>query len=218
MSTRERRASQRLKLAKPLLATMDSHSALILDIGVGGVFVEHRGRAAEGLKVRLAFKWQGSEIAFGSEVVRSGVIREGGEEGVVSHSALVFHDGETGSEERLRDMMGTFVTQLLAAHRENAAAAEGRGAAILAQLGQARRSRSRGLMTYTWDGIEWSRTPTESPQQPLDGFTVPAYEDEEELAMLCQTYETADAEARNMIRLVAELSVRTALQSSKPST
>ena len=210
MSTSERRASQRLKLAKPLLATMDSHSALILDVGVGGAFVEHHGRAVEGLKVRLAFKWQGSEIAFSSEVARSTVIREGGEEGVVSQSGLVFRGGEGDSEERLQGMMGVFVSQLLAAHRANAAAEQGRGAAILAQLGQARRSRSRGLVTYTWDGNDWKHAATDSPQQPLDGFTVAAYEDEEELMTLCQAYEEADEEGRALIRMVAELSVRTA--------
>lgn len=211
MSTTDRRSTQRLKLAKPLLASMDSHSALILDIGVSGAFVEHHGRAVEGLKVRLAFKWQGSEIAFHSEVARSTVISEGGEGGVTSQSALVFHGGEGDSEERLQDMMGEFVSQLLAAHRANAAAEQGRGAAILAALGQARRSRSHGLVAYSWDGSEWTRTPTGSPQQPLDGFTVAAYEDEEELTTLCQAYEAADEEGRALIRLVAELSVRSAV-------
>ena len=48
---------------------------------------------------------------------------------------------------------------------------------------------------------------TDTPQQPTDGFTVAAYEDEEELETLCRTYEQADEEGRSLIRLVAELSV-----------
>ena len=44
-----------------------------------------------------------------------------------------------------------------------------------------------------------------------DGFTVAAYEDEDELASLCETYEAADAEGRRLIRLLAELSSRNAI-------
>ena len=62
MTSNERRTFQRLKLAKPILGTMDGHSALILDIGVGGAFIEHHGRAMKDLKLRLAFRWQGSEL------------------------------------------------------------------------------------------------------------------------------------------------------------
>jgi hypothetical protein len=46
--------------------------------------------------------------------------------------------------------------------------------------------------------------------QPADGFTVAGHEDEEEIAKLCEAYENADAEGRRLIRLVAELGVRSA--------
>src|SRR5687768_11016737 len=122
MTSQERRVFQRLKLAKPILGTMDGHSALILDIGVGGAFIEHRGRAREGLKIRLGFRWQGSELSFDSEVNRSEVVREGGEEGIVSHSAISFTHAHGDSEEKLEEMMATFVSHVLAAHRGNASA------------------------------------------------------------------------------------------------
>ncbi|HEU4523003.1 MAG TPA: PilZ domain-containing protein [Thermoanaerobaculia bacterium] len=205
----ERREFQRLKLAKPILGTLDAHSALILDIGIGGAFIEHRGRANAGLRFRVAFRWQGAEIAFDATVVRSSVVREGGEEGVVSHSAVNFIKSHGDSEARLQEMMGTFVAQLLAAHRANASA-EGKGAGILGQLGQARRARSHGLVSHRWDGKVWTSAPTINAKQPADGFTVAAYEDDEELATLREAYETADEEGRKLIRLVAELSARSA--------
>ena len=40
-----------------------------------------------------------------------------------------------------------------------------------------------------------------------DGFTVGDFEDQDELEQLCQTYEAADEPGRNLIRMVAELSV-----------
>ena len=207
--TRERREAQRLKLAKPILATLDGHSALILDIGVSGAFVEHRGRAVTGLKFRLSWRWQGEEVAFDAEVVRSTVVREGGEEGVVSHSATIFIHAYADAEERLQQMMTTFVGHILDAHRANAAA-KGVGHTVLARIGEARRSRSRGLKRYRWDGESWSSSATEDRTQAEDGFTVAAYEDEDELATLCRSYQESDEEGRRLIRLIAELSVRSA--------
>src|SRR6476661_802148 len=48
MLEHDRRRFQRLKLAKPILGLIDGQSALILDIGVGGAFVEHYGAAKVG--------------------------------------------------------------------------------------------------------------------------------------------------------------------------
>ena len=43
--------------------------------------------------------------------------------------------------------------------------------------------------------------------QPENGFTVAANESEEQIQMLCRTYESGDAESRRMTRMIAELSV-----------
>jgi len=73
-----------------------------------------------------------------------------------------------------------------------------------------RRMRTRGYIAYHLKKGAWWRIPTDSALQPPDGFTVAAYEDEEELAQLCETYESASDEGRRLIRLVAELSVLSA--------
>ena len=64
-------------------------------------------------------------------------------------------------------------------------------------------------MTYRLSGTTWSRNYTRSAGQPLDGFTVAAYEDEDELEVLCRAYERADHQGRHMIRVIAELSAMT---------
>jgi len=104
------------------------------------------------------------------------------------------------------------VGKVLAAQKSNAIGERGTsaGAHILAQLGEARRMRTRGYVAYHFRDGSWSRVPTDSTLQPSDGFTVAAYEDEDELAQLCETYETANEEGRGLIRLVAELSVLSA--------
>lgn len=201
MIEKDRRRFQRMKLARPILGTLDGESALILDIGLGGAYVEHRGQHRTGDNVTVAFRWQGEEISFRSEVVRTRLVRDG-----VSQSGMFFVDTAGPSYERLQNMMATFVGRILAAQRANASADVTQSAAILMQLGDARRSRSQGYIAYLWDGKSWTCRPTTIAQQPRTGFTVAAYEDEDELEILCRTYEAANEEGRQLIRLVAELS------------
>jgi len=204
----DRRESQRLRLAKPILALLDGQNALILDVGVGGTFIEHYGTFESGQRFRLVFRWKAEDVEFLCEVRRSEVVRGSGES-AVSHTGARFVQAIGDSEDRLQDMMATFVGRVLAAQKINAS---GNGATetetILAQLGGARRARTRGYMLYRYANGKWFREPTDSPEQPAYGFTVAAYEDEEELETLCRAWEIADDEGRQMIRLVAELSAR----------
>lgn len=203
-----------MKLAKPILAGLSGENALLLDIGVDGAFIEHYGEAKPGQKFILSFKWRSADITYNVEVVRTFVTKPPGRGGLpVSQSHLHFLGGRGDSDERLRDMMATFVGRILAAQRANAVATSTEEtSSVLYQLGQARRSRTKGYLAYLWDGSTWTCRRTELPSQPKSGFTVAAYEDEDELESLCKTYEIADEEGRKLIRLVAELSVLSASQ------
>lgn len=206
----DRREFQRLKLAKPILGLMNGQSALILDVGVAGAFVEHYGTVDSGDRFNLAFRWHGQDVEFVCEVARSVVIRTPGGDGTsnVSHTGVRFVEAVGDSDDHLQDMMATFVGKVLAAQKANATGERiDEGAAMLAQLGEARRTRSRGFIAYHLKGKSWWRVPTDSPKQPADGFTVAAYEDEDELETLCRAYEQADEEGQRLIRLVSELSV-----------
>jgi len=214
MVANDRREFQRLRLAKPILALMDGQNALILDVGVGGAYLEHYGTLASGARFRLTFRWKGEDVEYVCEAARSEVVRTGGDGvSVVSHTGVRFVDAIGDSESKLNDMMATFVGRVLAAQRANAAAAPtDHDNFVLAQLGGARRARTKGFVVHRFRDGKWSRTTSDSSRQPADGFTVAAYEDEDEVATLCETYAAADDEGRRLIRLVAELSVRTTLQ------
>jgi hypothetical protein len=210
MTSNDRREFQRLHLAKPILGLLDNGNALILDIGIGGALIEHHGQAQPGERIKLLFRWRAHDVQFVCEVVRSRVTRERpGMQTVTSHTALHFVEPVGSSADHLIDMMATFVGKVLSAQRSNAhGAGGGPDAMTLAQIGAARRARSEGWISYRWNGAEWKVTPAMNSVQPDDGFTVAAYEDEDELQTLCATYETADEEGRSLIRLVAELSSR----------
>jgi hypothetical protein len=210
MTSDDRREFQRLHLAKPILASLDDGSALVLDIGIGGALIEHYGAALPGDQFKLLFRWQGEDVAFLCEVKRTRIVREQpGAETVTSHSGVRFVDAAGKSATLLTDMMATFVGKVLSAQRANASGEMGgTSAATLAQLGGARRARTKGWLTYRYLDGGWAVELSRSPLQPADGFTVAAHEDEDELQTLCDTYAAADAEGRRLIRLVAELSAK----------
>ncbi len=204
----DRREFQRLRLAKPILALLDGQNALILDIGISGAFVEHYGEPEPDQRFALLFKWKGNDVDFVCEVAHTVVIRRSGSS-IVSHTGLRFVEAVADAEARLNDMMATFVGKILSAQKANAGATEPSASTALIDLGGARRSRSRGYVTFRLQNGTWTHALTDSPVQPTNGFTVAAYEDGEELQSLCRTYEVADEEGRRLIRLVAELSART---------
>lgn len=210
MHPSDRREFQRLKLSKPILGTLGSANALVLDIGIAGAFVEHYGTAVPGDRITLTFRWQGEDVAFECEVVRSNVVKTpaGDGESQLSQSGLRFHKAIGDSADKLQELIASFVGRILAAQKANAAGEGGRsaGETILATIGQARRSRSHGYLSYRFKDNRWWRIPTESAVQPIDGFTVGTHEDEEEIETLCRAYEVADDEGKRLIRLVAELS------------
>lgn len=208
----DRREFQRLKLLKPILGTVNGQGALILDVGVGGAFIEHYGQASPGDQFRLGFVWERATVEFDCEVRRSFVVRVASDESKVSHTGARFVQPVGDSEVLLEKMIASFISRILEAQRANARGERGlsHGEAILARLGDAQRMRARGCVTHSLVDGKWSVTRGDSPNQPEDGFTVAAFEDEEEIQMLRDAYETADAEGRRLIRLIADLSAHAA--------
>ena len=120
----------------------------------------------------------------------------------VSHTGLRFTQAIGEAEKRLNDMVATFVGKVLAAQKANAGATQPSDNALI-ELGGARRSRTRGFLMYRFQNGAWSRSITDSPEQPSDGFTVPAKLSDGEVDILCQAYAKMDEEGRELIRATA---------------
>ena len=191
---------------------MDGKGALILDIGVGGAFIEHYGQVEPGAQFRLGFVWEGANVEFVCEVRRSIIARLASDDTVVSHTGARFVEAIGDAGVLLERMMGTFVARILEAQRANARGERGlsQGESVLARLGDAHRIRARGYVTHSFKDGQWTAIRSDSPNQPDDGFTVAAFEDEDELKVLRETYEAADVEGRRLIRLIADLSAHAA--------
>jgi hypothetical protein len=66
---------------------------------------------------------------------------------------------------------------------------------------------SSGFLQYRLTGDGWTCQRALLPDQPEDGFTVSANESQEQIDLLCRTYEGGDTESKRMTRMIAELSV-----------
>jgi hypothetical protein len=138
-----------------------------------------------------------------------------GDEGTtVYQSGLQFtdHVGDTAS--RLRDLANAVVDHSLA---EQVANASGIGPVAEADMPVFRSgvvaanndlAVDRGYLRCTLiAGVRFEKKWSRTPDQPKDGFTVPASEPPEHVEQLCQTYLKGTEEDRKLILLLARLSV-----------
>ncbi|HVR44848.1 MAG TPA: hypothetical protein VMS56_15560 [Thermoanaerobaculia bacterium] len=207
----ERRRFQRLELASPIPATFENRKVRLFEVGLVGALIEHEGRLESGHTGILAFDWVGERLEFECRVVRTreGIPREGEE--APFYSGLEVVAAVDDSDRRLRRMIAEHVTRVVAAQEANAFGDRERNLIdpdhTLTALGSARRAIESGFITWRYLDGKWKKGASLLPDQPPDGFTVAAWEEDEQLARLRKAYEQADAEGRHFLRMLAELSI-----------
>lgn len=191
----ERRAYQRLNLMRPLDGWFGDYAVRLLDVSASGALVDLEEPLEEHSRALLRFFWNGEEVEVMAEIARADDKRLG----------LKFLD----DSEQLRRLIAVSVTEILNAQQANA---EGRREANV--IGDATLTSASELLggartftTWLYRDGSWKARPSLLPDQPSDGFTIAANEPDEQVALLCRTYENGDDEARRLTRLLAELSV-----------
>ena len=191
----ERRAYQRLNLMRPLDGWFGDYAVRLLDVSASGALVDLEEPLEEHSRALLRFFWNGEEVEVTAEIARADDKRLG----------LRFID----DSEQLRRLIAASVTEILNAQQANAEGRREQNVVGDATLTSASERLGRVITFTTWlysDG-KWKHRPSLLPDQPADGFTIASNESEEQVAMLCRTYENGDEEARRLTRLLAELSV-----------
>ena len=226
----ERRKKQRIQLTRGLIGRFGVMGAVILDLTDLGARIEHFERLDLRKKASFRLDWQQQSIETIAEVRSCRIHRfAAGDDGAtVYQSGLLFTDYVGDSAAKLRELTTFVVARSLA---EQVANARGlgpvternmpvfRGGAVAAsglEPGQdARRlipnsdlAVDRGYLRCTLVGgnrfeKRWSR----KPDQPPEGFTVPASEPPEGVDQLCESYLKGNEEDRKLILLLARLSV-----------
>jgi len=186
----ERRQFQRLSLAEPLDGWFGDWPVRLLDVSAVGALLEADEPLPAGARALLRFFWRGREVEVTAETVRA--------------NALAFVDDAP----LLRELIAISATELLRAQEANATGSReenivGEHTLTTASAGV----RVSGYVTWTLETGGWKVRPSLLRDQPPNGFTVSASEAADQIALLCRTYETGDAEARRLTRMLAELSV-----------
>lgn len=193
----ERRLYQRLNLTKPLDGELDGIAVRIVDVSANGAQVELEDQTLPP-RGKLRFRWRDEEVTLDAQVVRNSEDRAG----------LHFLE----DDETLRRLIAQSAAEVLAAQQANMAGERERNVISSDDVGELTlTAASAGLgakawLTFTLGPSGWKRRKSLLPDQPEDGFTVSASEPDEQIDMLCKTYESGDDEAKRMIRMFAELS------------
>lgn len=159
----------------------------------------------QGLQTGLAFERNGKHFSLPTDIVRSVAI-DSPSDATYYHSGLRFQRSDLDTA--LRDLIAGEAKNLLMAQAANAMGVRMPNLSGTGDRLVPRRPAGGGFLTYLLHLNVWERTPTMSPEQPDEGFTVSVHEDPDELDNLCRVYESSDEDGRKLIRVLAELSLR----------
>lgn len=196
--TDERRAYQRLTLPEPLDGWFGDFSVRLVDVSASGAQIEHDEAIPDASRALLRFYWRGEEVE------------------ILAETARLIHTNRMGvrfleESETLRMLIAVSAADVLRALEANARG--DREANVIGDetLTSAWRTHASGYVRWELEDGHWTPHHAREPKQPENGFTIAASEAEEQVAMLRRTYETGDAEARRLTRMLAELSVADSL-------
>lgn len=190
------RSSPRVILRTPLQGRFDGMPVLVVELGLGGAKFEHSQRVDIGR--RGAF-FCGDFEARAS--VRHSVMLPAAE-GVVFHVGIGFDILERSEKAELMKL-------LLAEAQEQVAEWEANLSGDVSWRPQPslRSAVSLRFLALHFTNAGWQRKPTSDPNHPLDGITVPGDTPEEELKILCDTFERGDDADRELLRRMATVTI-----------
>ncbi len=193
----ERRVYQRLTLSEPLDGWFGDFAVRLIDVSATGALVEYDEPIPDDARALLRFYWRNGEIEVLAETART----------MERHVGLKFLE----ENDTLCQAIAASAKEMLLALDANATG--NRVANIVGDetLTAAWHRPVSGFVRWIYNAGTWRSEPASESDQPADGFTIAAAEPEEQVALLCQTYESGDAEARRLTRMLAELSVAGAM-------
>lgn len=194
----------RARLTRPIGGRVGNARIFLVDVSVEGLRIAHQSALpAVGQTCRLAFEWQGQLIELDCEVIHNTLYKLARGEGEKStyHAGLRIASAVGDSAAALKKLVADVVARALDEQKANARGIPAAAAEVF-QSGKG----TDFVRCELIDGT-WRRTVTSRPEQPANGFTVSADEAADQVEMLCQTYESSDAQGRKLIQLMSEMSI-----------
>ena len=211
--TDDRRRLERIRLEKPFQARLGSIDAKVLEIGLLGALLEHEQPLEPGTEGNLDFEREGVPVSIRTAVRRSDFqsLLSEARGSRTYFSGVEFLEAAEESAGALRRIIEERISEEIESWKANArgVASDGMDQAFQRiaprQKTQTRASGSFVCCRLSSDG-SWRKSILNRPAQPVDGFTVPLGDTEEEVDRLCEAYQRGSAEVRKLIRLCAEMS------------
>jgi len=193
--TDDRRAYQRLTLREPLDGWFGDFSVRLVDVSASGAQIEHDEPIPYDAHGLLRFWWRGEEVELLAKTAR--VIQP-------HRMGLQFVE----ESEPLRSLLAASSADMIRAFEANAAGDRAANVVGDETMTSAWQRPISGYVVWTFEeGLGWKSRFSRVPDQPENGFTISAAEPDEQVEMLRLTYESGDEAARQMTRLLAEMSV-----------
>ncbi|MFL6246640.1 MAG: PilZ domain-containing protein [Thermoanaerobaculia bacterium] len=229
MNSPRTRRVERVHLAQPLAARLGATQVILVDLSVMGARVEHHVPLIAGAYSQLTFR--SDDVIFGIEcrIVRSRLERfSAGSDGMtIYHSGLEFERLSQDMRTRLKQLIGSFIVRALEEQKLNARGvlpehdvskmpifrfggqltANEKSMGGSALMPMSRVAKETGYICYGLEWNTWRRKRTHDPGQPMEGFTISANEDHEQVELLCEAYQKSDRDGRRLIQLCAQLSL-----------
>lgn len=198
----DRRRVQRLHMLEPLPGRIRGRNVHVLDVSMRGILVAHGEALGHvGDECELSFEWEGQPVVLDCWIRRSAVQRIGS----ASYARTLYHSGleirpSGRSLALLRELIETQVERALEEQRAKPRNHNQQNVSSLRQE----------LVRHEFDQGIWCSELTMDPDQPRNGFTVPATQSATEVQVLRRAYAAGDETAREAIRRMTALTISTA--------
>ena len=215
MSFEQKRNAERLPLDAPIEGTASGSPVKIVELSAIGCRIEHKEKLNLGSATTLKFKWNDIAVELRARVARMQL-----RPGMVYESGLQFADSLEEAPEVMRSIIASLTADELPPEimptetattetapplpaEEDVEEMEMAEAVDFEDIDVTARVKAKYVECRLENGV-WHRQPVAVVLQPPEGFiTLPA--DDQELDMLCKSYEYADPDTRRLIRISLEL-------------
>ena len=196
IATAAQRQMPRVVLRDPIEATFAGMRVLIVELGPGGAKIEHAQRLDLQSRGRLVC----ASFDFLAQVRHSTMLPA--RVGVIYHSGLLFTTVTGPHRDALMRALVEEAQRQVTDWEANLT-----GQVKWRPEGGPRSAVSHRFICLQFSNGTWTRVATSDPNQPLDGVTVVGETPDEEIAVLCNTYEQGDQAARELLRRMATVSI-----------
>lgn len=202
----DRRQAERFPLPKKANATFGGFEARIVEVSLIGCQIEHTDRIAPRSHLPLRFKWRGEQVRLEATVMRSEMRSIGGKPAYAS--GLSFCDSADQSPPVIRQIVRWLADAAkAAAHVEDPepVVAPPAGSAPFLRVDEEEPEPVSALyLQCVLTAGKWERFFVEAPDQPAEGFTIVAPNDDSEVEVLCRAYAAANPQKRGQMRAAFE--------------